>query len=112
MVTVPAEPTSTAVTSSPNRNVTARSRRWKRSASTISGSQKSSIDPRFSTTVTLVPSAANIDAYSMPITPAPTTTIEAGIALRSRMPSESSTRSSSNSTPAGRAGLVPVAITM
>ena len=28
------------------------------------------------------------------------------------MPSESSTRSSSNSTPAGRAGLVPVAITM
>ena len=48
----------------------------------------------------------------MPITPAPTTTIDDGIDLRSRIPSESSTRSSSNSTPAGRAGLVPVAITM
>ena len=36
-------PTSTAVTSSPNRKVTARSRRWNRSASTISGSQNSSI---------------------------------------------------------------------
>ena len=67
---------------------------------------------RFSTTVTLVPSAANIDAYSMPITPAPTTTIDVGSDLRSRMPSESSTRSSSNSTPVGRAGLVPVAMTM
>ena len=112
VVTVPAAPTSTAVTSSPNRNVTARSRRWNCSASTTSGSQKSSIESRFSTTVTLVPSAANIDAYSMPITPAPTTTIDVGSDFRSRIPSESSTRSSSNSTPAGRAGLVPVAITM
>ena len=67
---------------------------------------------RFSTMVTLVPSAANIDAYSTPITPAPTTTIDAGIDWRSRMPSESSTRCSSNSTPSGRAGLVPVAMTM
>ncbi len=48
---------------------------------------------RFSTTVTLVPSAANIEAYSMPITPAPTTTIDVGSDFRSRMPSESSTRS-------------------
>ena len=48
----------------------------------------------------------------MPITPAPTTTIEAGSDLRSRIPSESSTRSSSNSTPDGRAGVVPVAMTM
>ena len=108
---MPADPTSTAVTASPNRNVTARSRRWKRSASTISGSQKSSIVSRFSTTVTLVPSAANIEAYSMPMTPAPTTTIEVGMFFRSRMPSESSTRFSSNSIPAGRAGLVPVAMT-
>ncbi len=46
----------------------------------------------------------------MPITPAPTTTIDDGMVLRSRMPSESSTRFSSNSTPAGRAGLVPVAM--
>ena len=78
----------------------------------ISGSQNSSMLSRFSTTVTLVPSAANMEAYSMPITPAPTTTIVAGSDFRSRMPSESSTRSSSNSTPVGRAGLVPVAITM
>jgi hypothetical protein len=67
---------------------------------------------RFSTMVTLVPTAANIDAYSTPITPAPTTTIDVGIDLRSRMPSESSTRCSSNCTPSGRAGLVPVAMTM
>ena len=57
--------------------------------------------------MTLVPSAANIDAYSMPMTPAPTTTIDVGMNFRSRMPSESSTRSSSNSTPVGRSGLVP-----
>ena len=112
VVTVPDAPTSTAVTSSPNRKVTARSRRWNFSASMISGSQKSSMLSRFSTTVTLVPSAANIDAYSMPMTPAPTTTIDAGSDLRSRMPSESSTRRSSNSTPDGRTGLVPVAMTM
>ena len=92
VVMVPEAPTSTAVTSSPNRNVTARSRRWNFSASMISGSQKSNMSPRFSTTVTLVPSAANIEAYSMPITPAPTTTIDAGSDLRSRIPSESSTR--------------------
>ena len=41
-----------------------------------------------------------------------TTTIEAGIDWRLRMPSESSTRFSSNSTPSGRAGVVPVAMTM
>ena len=37
LVMVPPAPTSTAVTSSPNRNVTARSRRWNRNASMISG---------------------------------------------------------------------------
>jgi hypothetical protein len=45
------------------------------------------------------------------MTPAPTTTIDDGIDLKFRMPSESTTRSSSNLTPAGRAGVVPVAIT-
>ena len=45
------------------------------------------------------------------ITPAPTTTIDDGSDFRSRMPSESSTRCSSNSTPEGRAGRVPVAMT-
>ena len=72
-----------------NRKVTARSRRWYLSASTTSTSQNSSIRSRRSTTVTLVPSAANIEAYSMPITPAPTTTIDCGTRSRRRMPSES-----------------------
>ena len=48
-----------------------------------------------------VPSAANIDAYSMPMTPAPTTTIESGIRSRLRMPSESTMRFSSKSTCSG-----------
>ena len=78
LVTVPRGVISTLATSSPKRKVTAWSRRWNFSDSTTSGSQKSSIAGRFSTTVTRVPSAANIEAYSMPITPAPTTTSEPG----------------------------------
>ena len=103
-----------ATTSSPKRNVTPRSRRWYCSASTIWSSQKSSRRWRCSTTVTLVPSAANIDAYSMPITPAPTTTSARGHrAAASRMPSESSTRARRRTRPSsGRAGRVPTAITM
>ena len=111
VVTVPCSLFSTFSTVSPKRNVTDRSRRWKRNDSTISASQKSSIDGRESTTVTRVPSAANIDAYSMPITPAPTTTIVPGTLCRSRMPSESTTLTSSNSMFAGRAGSVPGAST-
>ena len=59
---------------------------------------------RFSTTVTLVPRAANMDAYSMPITPAPTTTIERGTRSRWMMPSESMIVLSSKATLDGRAG--------
>src|SRR5580765_6578749 len=70
----------------------------------ISSSQNSSMPLCFSTTVTLVPSAASIDAYSIPITPAPTTTSDAGIRFIPRSPSESITVTSSNSTPAGRVG--------
>ncbi len=103
---------STETTVSPNRNVTARSRRWYLSASTTSTSQNSSIRSRCSTTVTLVPRAANMDAYSMPITPAPATTIERGTFSRWTIVSESITVRSSNSTLAGRAGRVPVAITI
>src|SRR5579864_7950973 len=94
---------STEDTVSPNLKVTARSRRWYLSASTTSTSQNSSIRSRCSTTVTLVPSAANIDAYSIPITPAPATTIERGTLSRWTIPSESITVRSSNSTLAGRA---------
>ncbi len=53
-----------------------------------------------------------MDAYSIPITPAPATTIERGTFCRWTIPSESMTVRSSNSTLAGRAGLVPVAITI
>ncbi len=67
---------------------------------------------RFSTTVTFVPSAANMEAYSMPITPAPTTTIEDGTRSMFRIWSESTIVSPSKSTVVGRAGFVPTAITM
>ena len=103
---------STEATVSPNRNVTARSRRWYLSASTTSTSQNSSIRSRCSTTVTLVPSAANMEAYSIPMTPAPATTIERGTFSRWTIPSESMTVRSSNSTLSGRAGRVPVAMTI
>ena len=78
----------------------------------ICESQNSSRRRRCSTTVTLQPSAANIDAYSMPITPAPTTTSEFGSQSRPRMSSELRTRWPSNATVAGLAGRVPTAITI
>ena len=108
----PSSRASTEVTVSPKRNVTARSRRWNLSASTTSRSQNSSIRSRCSTTVTLQPSAANMDAYSMPITPAPATTMVRGTFSRCTQPSESMMVRSSNATLGGRAGLVPIAITM
>ena len=73
----------------------------------ICTSQKSSSRGRFSTTVIFTPSAANIDAYSIPITPAPTTTPEAGISSSLSRPSESRIVRSSNATAGGRAGRVP-----
>ena len=109
-VSVPPSCRSTLATDSRNRNVTARSRSWYFSASMISRSQNSSIRSRRSTTVTLVPSAANIEAYSMPITPAPTTTIDGGTWSMSRIWSESTTVRPSKSTVDGRAGLVPAAM--
>lgn len=103
---------STAATVSPKRNVTARSRRWYFSASMTSTSQMSSIPGRFSTTVTLLPSAANMEAYSIPMTPAPTMTMERGTRSRASTLSESMIVRPSNSTVSGRAGRVPVAMTM
>ena len=88
-------------------------RRMNCSASPISPSRNVSTRGRWSTTVTFVPSRPNIDAYSTPMTPAPTT-----VMLRGRRcwmcssPSESMIVWSSNSTSFGRAGLVPVAMTM
>ena len=108
-VTVPCVLLSTPATSSPNRNDTDRSRRWNFRDSATSGSHISSIAGRLSMTVTRVPRAANIDAYSMPMIPAPTTTIEFGTFVSARTPSESSTVRSSNWTVVGRWGLEPVA---
>ena len=102
---------STPATLSRIRNVTfvRRSRYW--NASPISLSRNGSTRSRLSTTVTFVPSAPNIDAYSTPITPAPTTVIVRGTRCSSlSRPSESMTVRSSNSTDAGRAGRVPPAM--
>ena len=111
VVIVPRPELSTEATSSPKRNDIVWSRRWNFSDSTISGSQKSSIWSRFSTRVTRVPSAAKIDAYSTPMTPAPTTTSESGTVSKVRIWSESRTLTPSKSTWSGRAGVVPVAMT-
>ena len=68
---------------------------------------------RWSTTVTFVPSAPNIEAYSTPITPAPTIVIVRGTRRSSfSSPSESTIVRSSNATVSGRAGCVPTAITI
>ena len=64
-----------------------------------------------STTVTLVPRAANIEAYSIPITPAPRKRTE-GTHFSASTSSESITVWPSNSTVSGRAGRVPTAITL
>ena len=78
----------------------------------ICESQNSSRRRRCSTTVTLQPSAANIEAYSMPMTPAPTTTREFGSQSSPRTSSELRMRWPSNSTVRGLAGRVPTAITI
>ena len=69
---------STPATSSLSRKVTFWRRRRYCSDSPISPSRNSSTRVRWSTIVTFVPSAPNMDAYSMPITPAPTTVIVRG----------------------------------
>ena len=112
MISAPLSWRSTASTVSPRRKITPRSRSDSCSARTISESQNGSSSRRASTTVTFVPTAANIEAYSRPITPAPTTTSDCGICLRLRIPSESRIDSSSNSIAGGRTGRLPVAITM
>ena len=103
----------TLLTASLRRNVTLLRRRMNCSASPISPSRKVRTRGRWSTTVTFVPSRPNIDAYSTPITPAPTTVMLRGSRcwMCSR-PSESMIVWSSKATSFGRAGLVPVAMMM
>ena len=83
------------------------------SASIISASTKSRIVGRCSMTVTLMPSAVTIDAYSSPMTPAPTTiSVAAASPFRSRSWSESMMRLPSSGTVGSCAGRVPQAIRM
>jgi hypothetical protein len=70
----------------------------------------SSTRGRLSTTVTWMPSAANIDAYSMPMMPPPTTTMVRGSRSSSRTWSDRISVLESALTPAGSAGLVPTAM--
>ena len=58
-----------------------------------------------------MPSAAKMLAYSMPITPAPSTIIVCGMRGSCRMVSLSNTVSPSKGTSSGRFGREPVAIT-
>ena len=78
---------------------------------TISRSRYGSSRSRVSTSVTSRPSAAKIDTYSIPITPAPITIIDRGMRGSARMVSESNTVSELNGTSAGWCGRDPVAIT-
>ena len=61
---------------------------------------------------TSTPSAAKIDAYSQPMTPAPTTAIDCGMVAMCRIVSLSQIASSSNGTSIGRYGEEPVAMRM
>ena len=72
---------------SPSRRVTSFSRRWWASAPAISCPTKPSSRGRASISVTRVPSAANIEAYSQPITPAPITVSVRGMRSSLRIPS-------------------------
>ncbi len=105
---------STAIeaTASPSRNVTLRLRIWWSSSSTISRSRNSSGRSRRSMRVTDTPSAANIEAYSTPITPAPTTASVRGSFFIVVTSSLVRTTSPSAGTPGGAAGRVPTAMTM
>ena len=62
--------------------------------------------------VTGTPSAENIEAYSIPMTLAPTTAMVLGTCLSSTTSSPVMTTSPSAATPGGGAGFVPTAITM
>ena len=66
--------------------------------------------PRFSTRCTSTPSAANIEAYSQPMTPPPRTASEDGSRSIPRMSLESWTWGSSKGIAGGRKGCDPVAM--
>ena len=78
-----------------------------RSASLTSWSRCASSRDRAFTIVTRTPSAANTHAYSQPITPPPTTIIEAGIRCSVSSESLSTTTSPSTAYPRGAWGAEP-----
>ena len=78
----------------------------------ISRSTKSSRRFRLSMTVTLIPRAAKIEAYSSPMTPAPTTVSDRGSLFIPRIPSLLIRVSPSQETFPGCAGCVPTAMTI
>ena len=104
--------TSMPRTASPRRNVTRMLRISCTSSSTISRSRNSSGRVRLSMTTTSTPMDANIEAYSTPITPAPTTAIVLGNSFIRTMPSESMIVHPSTRMFGGSAGRVPTAIRM
>ncbi len=75
-----------------------------------SSSRKPSSLELDSSSVTLTPRQAKIEAYSEPITPPPTTVSVSGMRSSSRIVSESTTSGSSKGMPSGRRGRLPVAI--
>ena len=77
---------------------------------TISRSRNGKISARASTSVTCVPSAANMQAYSQPMTPPPSTVSDGGSVSMVRISSLSWMRSSAKSMSLGRCGFEPVAI--
>ena len=98
-------------TVSPRRKVTRFWRIWCMSSSTISWSQNSSGRALRSMSVTSTPSSANIEAYSMPITPPPMTASERG-SLGSRMMSSLVRMVSWSASTGGGAGTLPQAMRM
>ncbi len=100
----------TEVTFSPRRNIAPRWRMKYINASIISRSAKSRIVGRASMTVTLMFRALTIDAYSSPMTPAPTMMRSRGSVEPFSSWSESMIRSPSRGTVACCAGRVPQAI--
>jgi hypothetical protein len=79
---------------------------------TISRSKNGKISLRASTSVTATPSAANMLAYSQPITPPPKIVNDLGRVLMFSTSSLSWMKSSAKSMSAGRCGLEPVAMRM
>ncbi len=97
-------------TASPQRKITFRSRSSCMNSSTVSWSMNEMGRSCASTSVTCVPRRANIDAYSTPITPPPTTTSARGRVRSDTMSSLVKISDPSVVHPGGTRARVPVAM--